>query len=287
MTDGRSSEAADVRSGGGDVSDPAVDVFGLAGVLHLEVAHLELGAAVHRDGEHQVDRAALLAQVCQSLLREVELHLEHMLLGAGKLFARPQQRLGRVRKLRRLPHRSNLQRRARAHRALGERELERDVGGGGVGAEIGFDFEGDFRLERRHLFDGGDDAEGGLELGGGAEAHHGELAARRREGEDALVRKLVELDRLVEVAVVQHHPHAPTNPVVARERRVVPRPDRQVLVERHPQLRRPVQKALHLDVPVDLRRQHVPRRVEGDRQPLHDVDENLLSPLALPRRAPA
>uniref|UniRef100_A0A6V1T397 Uncharacterized protein n=1 Tax=Heterosigma akashiwo TaxID=2829 RepID=A0A6V1T397_HETAK len=143
------------------------------------------------------------------------------------------------------------------------------------------DHQHQVELVGRGLLDGGEEAEGGAELPGHAVVEHRELAVRGHEGQRPVLLKVVEPHALVEVAVVEHHPPR----VVAPPRRAAAAaargpPDDKVLVQRQPQLGVPRQVGLHLDGPIDGAVEHVAVGAEEHVQPLDDVHEDLVPPLA-------
>mmetsp|Transcript_19660 Transcript_19660/g.62524 ORF Transcript_19660/g.62524 Transcript_19660/m.62524 type:complete len:276 (-) Transcript_19660:933-1760(-) len=221
--------------------------------------HGQLGNVIHRHGELERHGPDLLAgREGVGPRGQRELGLQQVVRPPLAPLEGPRQHLVPLAELHRLqilPPLLQLGRHAQC--ALGHGAVQRHPRRGEFGIEVRLELHPHHDLAALDFVHGEGHPEGRLELLCRSVVHHGKLPLGRHQRQRALGVELINVDGLVEVAVVEVHPHAFEGPHLGGH------PHREVVVQLDLDRGVARKKALHVDGPVDLRVLDVSARVKG------------------------
>mmetsp|Transcript_77782 Transcript_77782/g.172274 ORF Transcript_77782/g.172274 Transcript_77782/m.172274 type:complete len:399 (-) Transcript_77782:268-1464(-) len=273
---GAASEAADVGGGLRDVPHPTARIVRLVPLRYSQVPHLKVRYIVHRDLEVQRDRADLLFNVLavRRCRDQGHLALDGGLSSALELLNVPDDFVICRQVLGRLPRGATLQLCRARGGALWEHARYSNITAVVLLGDIRTDLDRDFYLVGSRLLRKGKNPEGHTEVPGDAIVHHRKFAVGRVEGERPLILEVLQVYALMEVAIVEDHS---TITSMAADALVL---DVDVLIQRQLQLGVALQVGLHLDAAIDRAVDHETVCAHQHRDPLQDVDEDLVFLLA-------
>ena len=137
--------------------------------------------------------------------------------------------------------------------------------------EIGVEFEFHADFVRNALIDDGQESKRRREIIRASIMHQRKLTRGRAEGDRSIDVEVIQIRHLVEVAIVEDDARVIASTASALAS------DGHVLGERHLDLCIfSLQEISHLNVSVDLRRHHVPVRIERHAHLFDDIDENFI-----------